>query len=66
MGLRLFWFWVTPGYNVRKNPALTLAFNKLCRRLKKNNAIIHIARKLLNRIRFVLNNRQPYVVAIVE
>ena len=51
---------------VRKDPALTLAFNKLCRRLKKNNAIIHIARKLLNRIRFVLNNRQPYVVAIVE
>jgi transposase len=51
---------------VRKDPALTLAFNKLCRRLKKNNAIIHIARKLLNRIRFILKNRQPYVVAIVE
>lgn len=51
---------------VRKDPALTLAFNKLCRRLKKTNAIIHIARKLLNRIRFVLNNRQPYIVAIVE
>jgi len=51
---------------VRKDPALILAFNKLCRRMKKNNAIIHIARKLLNRIRFVLNNRQPYVVAIVE
>jgi transposase len=51
---------------VRKDPALILAFNKLCRRLKKNNAIIHIARKLLNRIRFILKNRQPYVVAIVE
>lgn len=51
---------------VRKDPALSLAFNNLCRRLKKNNAIIHIARKLLNRIRFVLNNRQPYVVAIVD
>jgi transposase len=51
---------------VRKDPALMLAFNKLCRRLKKTNAIIHIARKLLNRIRFVLNKRQPYVVATVE
>ncbi|RPH76127.1 MAG: IS110 family transposase [Planctomycetaceae bacterium] len=50
---------------VRKDPALMLAFNKLCRRLKKTNAIIHIARKLLNRIRFVLKNRQPYVLAIV-
>jgi transposase len=51
---------------VRKDPALSLAFNKLCLKLKKNNAIIHIARKLLNRIRFVLKNRQPYVVAVVE
>jgi transposase len=51
---------------VRNDPALSLAFTKLCRRLKKNNAIIHIARKLLNRIRFVLKNRQPYSVAVVE
>jgi len=51
---------------VRKDSALMLAFNKLCRRQKKTNAIIHIARKLLNRIRFVLKNRRPYVMATVE
>lgn len=51
---------------VRKDPALIVAFNKLCRRQKKTSAIIPIARKLLNRIRFVLKNRQPYVMAVVE
>lgn len=51
---------------VRKDPALMLAFNKLCRRHKKTAAIIHIARKLLNRIRFVLKNRREYVPAVVE
>jgi len=50
---------------VRKDPALTMAFNKLSVRMKKTKAIVHIARKLLNRIRFVLKNRQEYVPAIV-
>jgi transposase len=51
---------------VRKDPALMLSFNKLALRQRKTSAIIHIARKLLNRIRFVLKNRQPYVMATVE
>jgi transposase len=46
---------------VRKDPALTMVFNKLSARMKKTKAIVHIARKLLNRIRFVLKNRQKYV-----
>ncbi len=50
---------------VRKDPALMMAFNKLSLRIKKTNAIVHIARKLLNRIRFVLKNRQKYVLAVV-
>ena len=37
----------------RKDPALTLAFIELTKRMKKQEAIIRIARKLLNRIRFV-------------
>jgi len=50
---------------VRKDPALTMAFNKLSTRMKKTKAVVHIARKLLNRIRFVLKNRQEYVPAVV-
>ena len=41
---------------VRKDPALMLAFNRLSTRMKKTKAIIPIARKLLNRIRYVLKN----------
>lgn len=45
---------------VRKDPALIMAFNRLVIRMPKNKAIIRIARKLLNRIRFVLKNEQIY------
>src|SRR6266853_158727 len=51
---------------VRKDPALLLAFTKLSARMPKNKAIIRIARKLLNRIRFVLKNQQPYETGIVS
>jgi transposase len=50
---------------VRKDPALTMAFNKFSLRMKKTNAIVHIARKLLNRIRYVLRNQKKYVPAVV-
>jgi transposase len=45
---------------VRRDPALTQAFNQLTRRMTKQKAIIRIARKLLNRIRFVLKNQTAY------
>ena len=51
---------------VRKDPAMMMAFNKFALRMKKTNAIVHIARKLLNRIRYVLKNRQGYVPAVVS
>jgi transposase len=51
---------------VRKDPALLMAFNKLSTRMPKNKAIIRIARKLLNRIRFVLKNQKPYKACIVQ
>jgi len=51
---------------VRKDPALLMSFNKLTSRMPKNNAIVHIARKLLNRIRFVLKNQHPYQPCIIE
>lgn len=50
---------------VRKDPALIQVFEKLSQRMPKNKAIIRIARKLLNRIRFVLKNQQPYQSCIV-
>jgi transposase len=51
---------------VRKDPALMMAFNELCKHMTKTKAIVRIARKLLNRIRYVLKNQQEYVPAIVQ
>ena len=51
---------------VRKDPAMTMAFNNYCKRMKKNNAIIRIAKKMLNRIRYVMKNQTPYVIAVVQ
>jgi transposase len=50
----------------RIDPALTLAFNKYCRRMESNKAIIRIARKMANRIYFVLTKQTPYVCAVVR
>lgn len=51
---------------VRQDPALTFCFQKLCRRMAKQDAIIRIAKKLLNRIRYVWINQQPYCIGVVE
>jgi transposase len=50
----------------RKDPVLLLAFNQYCRRMKKTRAIVKIARKLLNRIRYVLKNDRDYVPGVVQ
>ncbi|MEK9138485.1 MAG: transposase, partial [Bacteroidota bacterium] len=49
----------------RKDPALMMAFNKLSTRMPKHQAIVRIARKLLNRIRYVLKHQTAYVPAVV-
>lgn len=52
---------------VRKDPALLLAYSQLLKKgLNKKIAIVKIARKLLNRIRSVLKNKQEYVLSVVE
>lgn len=51
---------------VRKDPAMLLAFNKLCKRTTKTKAIVPMAKKLLNRIRYVLKNQKEYVPAVIE
>jgi len=51
---------------IRLDPALTLAYNDYLKRMNKNKAIIKIARKMLNRIRFVMKNQKDYVTAVVK
>jgi transposase len=51
---------------VQKDPALLMTFNKLSKRMPKNRAIVRIARKLLNRIRYVLKNGQAYETCVVS
>jgi transposase len=51
---------------IRNDPALLLAFNELIKNMKKTDAIIRIAKKLLNRIRFVWKNKTPYIKGVVE
>lgn len=46
---------------VAKDPALLMSFDRLSRRMRKTKAIVHMARKLLSRIRYVLKNQTPYV-----
>jgi transposase len=51
---------------VRIDPALSLAFSKYCKEKEKNKAIIKIARKLLNRISYVLRTKNKYVPCVVK
>lgn len=51
---------------VRWDRALNKSYHDYCKRMEPNKAIIRIARKLLNRIRFVLKNNQPYVCSIIK
>jgi transposase len=50
----------------RKDPALSLAYSGYVQRMEPNKAIIRIARKLVNRIYFVLKNKKEYVICVVK
>ena len=50
---------------IRMDPALMLKFNELTRRMNKNKAIIRIARKLLSRMRHVLQYQEEYELSVV-
>ena len=50
----------------REDPALLAAFNDLSKRMEGREAIVRIARKLLNRVRYVLRHNEPYVTGIVR
>ena len=51
---------------IRDDPALLMSYQKLAARMHSNKAIVRIAKKLLNRIRYVLKNQQPYEVRVVS
>jgi transposase len=50
---------------IRKDPVLLLYYKQLLPRMNGNKAIVKVARKLLNRIAYVMRNRQPYVIGLV-
>jgi len=50
---------------IRSDPALMLAFTELSKRMKKTEAIVRIARKLVNRVRFVLKSGELYVEGVM-
>lgn len=49
----------------RKDPSLMYSYNELCKRMESNEAIIRIAKKLLNRIRYVIKNETEYVPSVI-
>jgi len=51
---------------IRNDPALMLAYQKLIKRMQPQDAIIRIAKKLVNRILYVLKNKKAYVQSIVK
>jgi transposase len=50
----------------RSDPALILSYHKYVMRMEPNKAIIRIARKVLNRMYFVLKNKREYVSSVVK
>lgn len=51
---------------IRNDPVLMLAYQKLIVRMKPSKAIVRIAKKLINRIRYILKHQTPYVTSVVE
>lgn len=50
----------------RLDPALTKSYHDYCKRMEPNKAIVRIAKKLLNRIKYVLKTKQIYVCSVVK
>lgn len=51
---------------IRNDPALMMSYVNYTKRMESNKAIIRIAKKLLNRIRYVLKNEKEYIIAKVN
>ena len=51
---------------VRYDPALMMSYHSYVKRMEPNKAIVRIARKLLNRLYYVLKNEMEYVSGVVK
>ncbi len=51
---------------IRNDPAMALKYADLLKTMKAQKAIVRIARKLLNRIRYVLINEEKYEIGLVK
>ena len=51
---------------IRKDPAMTLAYEGFRKKMIAQKAIVKIARKLVNRIFFVLKRKKEYVPCVVQ
>jgi transposase len=51
---------------IRKDPAMTLAYEGFRKKMIAQKAIVKIARKLVNRIFFVLKHRTEYLPCVVK
>jgi len=50
---------------IRKDPAMTMAYAEYRKRMNAQKSIVKIARKLVNRIYFVMKRKQEYVSCVV-
>jgi len=51
---------------VRYDPALMMSYHSYVKRMEPNKVIVRIARKLLNRLYYVLKNEMEYVSGVVK
>lgn len=51
---------------MRKDPALTISYLELLKRMRSQRAIIKIAKKVVNRIRHVWINNTEYELSVVR
>ena len=51
---------------IRKDPAMTVAYTEYRRRMNPQKSIIKIARRLVNRIYYVLKHEKEYIPCVVE
>jgi len=50
----------------RSDPALIMSYLSYVKRMEPNKAVVRIARKVLNRMYFVLKNKMEYVPGVVK
>ena len=50
----------------RSDPALIMSYHSYVKRMEPNKAVVRIARKVLNRMYFVLKNKMEYVPGVVK